>query len=358
MKILIFNDIFLDMNMETINKYNINQLLYNYLYKNDIFDHKIYEIEINNLIISNKKDSITLLLLYFIKLNNINNINIIINNNILFKRDYLNIIKYFYSFNFEEAIKYFNEIINKMNYNLENKDIDFIITIKLNKLLFYLDGYFLTTSIDNNILYDYDYSKLKMYHLNITIINNFLEYIETIIPLNILRIMQTKYSKINQQKKIFIIDAGNIIHSYQGKITEKSILNLKNLTNLLSDYSLLIIIHNKHIKSIEKLKNFLKNKLYFLTPYKYNDDIFILWFFLKYLKNNNESYILSNDKFNDHINKIKINSTIFKQYIINYTIDPCYINTIPNYSKCIQLINNEVIIPHVNNNLVKINLIF
>ena len=54
----------------------------------------------------------------------------------------------------------------------------------------------------------------------------------------------------------------------------------------------------------------------------------------KFINNNIDCFIISNDNFNDHINIFKnfifdFNfKNIFKQYIINYTINPLKINDI------------------------------
>ena len=349
---------------------NLSKLLYSNL---DINRYIIYDYDIDILINLKNNGIISLLICYYTKLNDIQKLNYKINkiklyNLKLLKRDYLNIIKFYYNTNNELYIKYLNELKTKINNNPEiiiHKDIDFILNNNINELLLNLDGFFIKTSINDNLKLSLDeYYKLKFYKLDNIIVNNIILFIENNINKNLLQIINTIFLKIKNEENITIIDSGNIINNYKGTITQQSLINLENILNLLIKKNIkpFIIIHNKHIKNIPDLKNFLKNKncFYFLTPYKFNDDIFILLFFFKLININNNVFIISNDNFDDHLNTLKniyLNSNfkyIFKQYILKYTLNPYFIYDIPKYSLCIQVIYDKinksynVYIPHSN----------
>ena len=89
------------------------------------------------------------------------------------------------------------------------------------------------------------------------------------------------------------------------------------------------------------------------TNYNYNDDIFILWFFLKSKCKYN---IITNDKYKDHIYKYNISNDIYSHLdnkIINYDLSNLYFNIKPNYTRCIQNIyDNKFAIPCINNNFI------
>ena len=272
----------INMNIETNKKYNINQLskiLYDNLDNNIEY---IYNYNINDLLKLKNNGILSLLIQYYIKLNDNYNINYIIdnikfNNLILLKRDYLNIIKFYYNLDNEELYKkYFDQLLFKFNNNSElllNKDIDFILNNKLYNLLLHFDGYFIKTSNNDHSKLS-EYAKLKLYGITSDIINTYLYYIENKIHKNILLMINNLLIKINHENnsnELFILDAGNILNNYMGTITNKSLINLENIINLLiiKKNKLLIIIHNKHIKNLINLEKILKNKkcFYFLNPY-------------------------------------------------------------------------------------------
>jgi|UniRef100_A0A6C0EDM1 hypothetical protein len=359
---------------------SINELSKNlYINLNSNLNY-IYNYNNDNLIDLKNNGIISLLILYYIKLNDSININYIINkiklNDLdLLKRDYLNILDYY---NLNNEIFYQNyliEFISKIKNNPDiilNKDLDYLIKKKIKDVLLGLNGLFIKTSNTNyNEINTIEYSKLNFYKFDNNLVNKIILFLENNFSKNINYILNNMFIKIKNIEKICIIDGGNVINNYKGKITNQSLQNLENIVNKLieKNYKPLIILHNKHIKNINNLDYFLKNKniYYFLSPFKFNDDIFILWFFFKFINNNIDCFIISNDNFNDHINIFKnfifdFNfKNIFKQYIINYTINPLKINDIPTYSSCIQIIYDtyykdkiyEIFIPHVNNFMIK-----
>lgn len=98
--------------------------------------------------------------------------------------------------------------------------------------------------------------------------------------------------------------------------------------------------------------------LYYLTPYNYDDDLFILWFFLH---TNCQSFIISNDKYRDHIfnlnnlknDKFQEFKYIIKQQTISYDINMKCEN-FPTFSRCIQ-VSDKIYIPHISGKFIELN---
>jgi len=321
------------------------------LYKDNIFI-KLFQ----------DNSTLSLFLKHFIRINDEHNINNIIESNIiLMKRDYLCIINYFYNKDYNKSEYIFiNKIISDDTILLDIKDILYIINNKLFKLLLIIDNLYIE---QKQINYD---------KLNIINSNNTLKYIQPcnlnncLIDNNIIYKIFDYYNnylhdyinKLNNFNNYnLIIDGGNLLHSDNGKITDQSLLNLEYILNNINEYKPIIILHIKHIKTLN-IKNLLKknNIPYFLTPYNYYDDKFIIWFFIK---SNFSSFILSNDNFHDHIYEIKLllnNNlihyqiySIFKQQILKYNIKQKNIEK-RIYSNCIQINDNIIYIPINNNN--------
>lgn len=264
---------------------------------------------------------ITNLILYYIKINNENKINYFLENYKLMKRDYLNVIVYD-----KKYLYLFDTIID--NFELLDKDLDFIINNKLN-VLHKLDGFFLKNNC--NYKNTIDTNLLKLYYLDEKSIKLILEFIEKEI------IITNKINDLLKNNYDNIIDCGNIIYNKQGKINYDNL----NIINQLTGNNLLII-HIKHKKNLNN--DFLKNNIYF-TPYKFNDDLYILYFFLKM---KTKCFIISNDKYRDHIFNFNISEkfkNIITQQTINYNLDDNKINNYPKFSNCIQVINDFIFIP-------------
>lgn len=105
------------------------------------------------------------------------------------------------------------------------------------------------------------------------------------------------------------VDGNNILHYHDRRVNMNGYKRLKNAYDRLIrlGYNPLIIIHRRHRDNLAKLPQFAKTKgriermlnaidTYY-TPYGINDDIFFMWggFITP------DSYIVSNDKFRDHI---------------------------------------------------------
>ena len=305
---------------------NIARILYN-----DI--KLINNYNIIDLINYNNNSLNTILVKYFISIDDNNNIEYFINNNKLMRRDILILIKYYYNDNYNKSLELFNNyIIN----NINDLDLDFIIDNKLYKFIPYLEGMYLETKIINNKLLDNNL--LKYYDLNDIMIDNILDNISQKLSDNILNKLNNFWNN-NYLKFNTIIDGGNIIYHDKGNYNINNIDKVINLFN-----NSLVIIHKKH--------NYKKN-IYYNTNYNYNDDIFILWFFLK---SKCKYYIITNDKYKDHIYKYNISNDIYSHLdnkIINYDLSNLDFNIKPNHTRCIQNIyNNNYAIPCINNNFI------
>ena len=163
--------------------------------------------------------------------------------------------------------------------------------------------------------------------------NNYLNIIEKLFTDNI----------VNELNKIkldyeYIIDGGNILYSDKGKININGLIKIIDKCN-----NSIIVIHKKHMKN-NIIKNIISKYNYYETPYKFYDDLFILWFFFK-----KHSYIITNDKFRDHNYNLNLeyNYNILLQYIINYTKKYELIYKEHNF---IHINDNNIYIPFINGN--------
>lgn len=362
----------IDVTMYKLDKHGINNisyLLYNYLdnctFVNRIINHFSIELLIktkNNGLISN-------ILLYHIKIldnDMINKLLIMINeldNFKLMKRDYLNLICYYYNNNYEQA-----EIIFKQNIlpegNLQLKDIDFILENKLIKLLPYLDKLFIESNDNIYSLVKPQSEILNKVNIKQNFILSLLEKIELEFHIIIKNNINQFYKNLKKDYNV-IIDAGNILFGRNGIITNNSLMDLENIIiKTKKTIGLpLIVIHQKHLKNNKITDIFLRtNTQYYKTPYNLNDDLFILWFFIK---SKCESYIISNDKYRDHIFKYKSLSikndfsvcefkNIIKQQTLGFNLLTMEIQNILPWSRCIQYIDSTVYIPHISGNFIKI----
>lgn len=317
-------------------------VFYNLLLNND--NEKI-EAYINTLNINTIKDNgiLSNLIVYLVKHNDIRILAIIdnIDNYKLMKRDYLMICKYYYNYNIDKALEICNKyIVNKLQ--LLPKDIDFIIENNLIKLLYLFKGLYIKSSVniakynhtniinesyENDLLLLQDIKKSINSHIHPSEKDKLLDFLHN-----------TNYN--------YIIDACNVLF-HNGRITNKNINNLYKIINSLDN--VLVIIHIRHIKHYPEIKEYFDkhNIKYYLTPYKHNDDLFIINAFI----NNYKSYIISNDKYRDHINnynKDLYNYGQFKNIIFHHTLSYDFNNISPKkkYTENIQIINDKILVPH------------
>lgn len=288
----------------------------------------------------------------------------------LMKRDILNYCKYYYDKDYLKSLENFIFLIE--NYCLDSSNLEFILESNMEKFLFLLDGKFIKLEKTYSLQNVRDLSKIKKYNFNEIIVNKILQKI--CIDVNkkdclkfINKVNEFKISKI-------IIDGGNILFSYNGKVCKKGYQLLLDLINYFYDQNIIpiLVIHKRHLK-LNKNNNVnkiiiklikLNDEFIFRTPYNKNDDLFILFIGLSL-----ECNIITNDNFKDHIYKFRTNEkdseeNLLEKYIedliCKYYID--FSNFIIekidylNKSMCIQINNNKVYIPTSEDRFVFINL--
>ena len=324
--------------MAVLSNYQINGMcrtFHEYLEKKkfDVLDTEIiqkYGLEF--LTKTKNRSLISLILKYGINTDNYKIISTIFPS-LTMKRDYLNLIVY-YNENRENIDIDIDEIFKKYIPfdSILPEDIEYLIENNLGYLIKYLDGKFIQL---NHNLYFPDHITYKKYPF----VNSMKYFIELSTKIN-----PNEFDKFNDVIKTnnykYIIDAGNIIHSRNGMFTEESILDLQTVVNNFKDS--LIIIHKMHLKNA-RIMEFIADKLYYPTPYKCNDDIFII---LAYLANNCK--IISNDNYKDHtIDNTEMRNFIFDDLVKfkningNFTFEKEL-----EYSRCIQVIEENVYIPY------------
>lgn len=377
------------MNQLNLSNYNLNareanQLAFE-LHKNlmipGFVDNVMEKFGIDLLIKTKNSGIVSNIINYYIETKNTNMINHlitkidIISDFKLMKRDYMNLICYFYYSDYQRAQMFFeqNIIRKKSEVNtciLQVKDINIILSNKLYKLLPYLSGLFISVDFDDINMIVPANSKLKKFTIKQELQSYLLDKIECEMKNNI-KTVRNFYAK---KSKLFeaIIDAGNIIHGRNGKISPNSVNDLENIIIKTRENigEPIVIIHKRHFKSNPEITNmFIKtNTEYFQTPYNFNDDIFIMWFFVKSFCTCN---IISNDKYRDHIfnytssskKNSKINefslcefSNVIMQQTLSYSFEPYKIQTQLPYSNCIQVIDDQVYIPHISKEFIKIDI--
>lgn len=326
--------------MQALNNYEINGLcrtFYTYMMEKK-FDTLRSEIllkySIDFLLNTKNKGLISLILQYGISTNNKEIIDKIFPY-VSMKRDYLNYIVYNKE-NKELCLKVFQEKI--MVDTILSKDIEFLIENNLYFLIKLLDGKFIKIDYEGSISTDFTPKKYFF--------ENSIKYFSEIIKDQEKNIIDKFMAVIEEGKYKYIIDAGNILYSRNGQICDYSVIDLQFVINKFPNS--LIIIHRKHLNN-HKIKNLVKDKLFFSTPYLINDDIFILAAYLFNNQNlfNNSCKIISNDCFKDHTIKYEDWRNHLLDDIIKYENKNGHIifEDEINYSNCIQVFNDEIYIP-------------
>lgn len=356
------------------NPKKFNHELYKYIKSNQIAEAKILiskGFENNNFSLKDKRGFISLALNFYMTIKNDSDIDnlIILNKKNVMKRDLLKYCKYYYDYNFKKANDIF--IYLKENYYLDNSNLDFILENKMFKFLPLLEGKYLYTKLTDNIIEDK--SILKQYKFENKIKNTTLDLIKN--KINFTRI--ENFCKNIKFENNIIIDAGNLLHCESGIITINSYNILLNAINFLKKCGLkpIIIIHNKHLKiksrgctkndriiSIIKKIRDENTSFIFETPYNQNDDLYIIYLALKY-----QVKVLTEDNFKDHIynfksNKLDSEENLIENYLsdllVKYKTDISSFeinkNDLIKATNCIQIINNVIYIPTLNNNFYKV----
>lgn len=279
----------------------------------------------------NMRGLTTLLIRYYIAKHEIDEINKLLYNPYLMKRDYLTILDYYNNINinnnYDNNIKYIYLNLNE----LETKDVDLLIKNNWTDLLKQFDGYMVMCSYEPNVI---DTSILKKYKFDVSILRN--KYNDRI---------KNKEEIDEQLKNVdVLIDGANMSHlgkEFDFSILPKIINKLKKL-NMRPK----IILHERHDININSIKPYLIR-----TPMLRNDDDYMIYGMLSH-----NLMVLSNDRFRDHVKNMDGYTKCFVNSMrIRYSNNNI---VIPKYSICIQVIDDNIYIPCkkgfylINNNII------
>jgi len=343
------------------------------LSKPGFVDNVIDNFGLDTLIKTKNSGLITNILYYFVETNNTDGINQVISivddiaNFKLMKRDYMMLIKYFYHTNYSRAQAYFTNYILgvKSNFNtsiLEKQDIDFILENNFYKLLSHMSGLFASTNINSDKLVSAN-SQLKKYSITHGLKMHLIDQLKSHMG-NYVEGANNFYKKQMRNIKV-IIDAGNVLHTRNGKVNIKDLFDIIEQTRkTIGDP--VVVIHKRHWKLNPELTELFaqSNVKYFQTPYNFNDDTFIMWFFVK---SSGTLNIVSNDKYRDHIYKYQSSrksddffmsefSNVLTEQTLSYQLEPMHIQSPLAYSNCIQVIGTDVFVPHTSGKFVHVKL--
>lgn len=131
------------------------------------------------------------------------------------------------------------------------------------------------------------------------------------------RITKKISAKRTNHEKVYIIDAANVMHTGQGKVTKKSYERLVALQDHLDGTHdgkvfIIVVMHRRwlsfdnnatsmNMKAIQSSLQSRENTVVVSTPFGYDDDVFIILCGLLLAKQSNETYIVTNDKFKQHM---------------------------------------------------------
>ena len=274
----------------------------------------------------NQRGLITLLIRYYVNMDNMEKVLEYMYIDGLMKRDYLTILEYIYASYFHEK-NYYDIIVyiySKINI-IETKDINRMIDNKWFDLIRRFDGYPVMTSYelnddgDNCITYNMDSHIGKMREI----------YVERI------EVKDCNKELVLCMKDVdIIIDGANMSHiSGQFKPTELLYI-IKKLERM--GYKIKVVFHPTRKITISDLLPYI-----IYTPKFRNDDDYLLYGMLKFGK-----MVLTNDMFRDHVKNMDIHT---KCYVESKTIRYFKKNLIiPRYSKCIQVNSSGIYIPSIN----------
>ena len=301
------------------------------------------EISYANINQKNKNGFLSLKIRYLIETNNNEELFNILKDYKLMKRDYILYCIHFYNIDTEISVSIFKNYIDN-KYKLEYSDIDKLLANECYNIISLLENYFVHCSMKENIHIN-DYNIFYKYNLNMNIKQNIFEFYKNKIKDKYFNSIISKIHDID-----CIVDGGNISHLNGGNCDYKYIDKLYGIISKKYNNPL-YIFHNRHKKN---LKDFLKNVNHFITPVNEYDDYYII---LAMILSNKP--VITNDCFRDHIfDMFKNFDTIdfkVKNYIneniINYTKNK--IKKEQQYSKCIQIIDNNIYIP-TNNGMYKV----
>ena len=372
--------------------------------------HDIEEVKLKiNEFDINQKGYLSLILKYLTRLKNNQWLDILIGNYLENFRvnDYLLLMKYYEDDNksINNSDLFFS--LHYKNYYFSSKSIEFLINYNLIKFLYCLDGYY--TKFDVNkiqnsnyiliALQSEEYNLLKNYNNTKNMLNksnrnskiNIMFFNEKILEkLNgneskhrflINKFFSNLYLNFDSKSNFVCLDCGNILHCLGGEIKEDSYILLLNILNSLVKMNIIpiLVIHKRHLdeNSFNKTENMRKiiriildkyNNLILQTPYRENDDYFIFLvsfvhgykIITKDTYGDHSDYLLDGEKnyyyqINSYIKdllvdyKVNIESSKIDKFTVRFSED-----LFRNYSLCIQVIDESIYIPGIDNKFYKL----
>jgi len=280
----------------------------------------------------NNRGLYTLIIRNYINKKDTNNIKqILYNNNNLMRRDYLSSLDYFLKLDPKYYYQEIEYIYNNID-DIETKDVDLMIENNWVDLLKKFDGYNITCSYANNLS---NKSILKKYKFDVS------------------KMRDKYYQRIKNKEEMndmmkdcdVLIDGANM-----GHLTGKFDFNI--LPTIIKKFNKLnikakIILHERHqldTKLFEELNQYLIR-----TPTMRNDDDYMIYGMLIH-----DLMVLTNDMFRDHLKDMDLKT---KCYVRSMSIKYSNNNLIiPKYTRCIQVIDNNICIPTKDYGFYKISI--
>lgn len=266
----------------------------------------------------NRRGLVTLLIRYYINMDNMEKISEYLYTDDLMKRDYITILEYCFQKHEYDNISY---IYSKIN-TIDTKDIDRMIDNGWIDLIKTFDGYPVTTSHMKN---DNGYN---------CCVYNMSDHIDKMKNIYVDRIEVKDCNKdytMCMKDVDIIIDGANMSY-LSGHFNPIELIPIIIKLEKLG-YTVKVVFHPTRKITISELQSYI-----IYTPKFRNDDDYLLYGMLKFGK-----MVLTNDMFRDHVKNMNIHT---KCYVESKTIRFFDKNLIiPQYSKCIQINANGIYIP-------------
>lgn len=292
------------------------------------------DINLNKLNEKEKQGAISIYLKVYINLCDDKMLNNMINNfmNEFMSRDFLLLIEYFYFRNYNYCLNIFLYYIQLCV--IDNKLISLLIINGYDKLLKYLDGYYLKFDYDVGYI---DETKLKKYKFDRFIVNKICDEINKDINVDRLNLFINRLDS----DKMILLDGNNIMY-YDNDILFDMVKYLKSL-----DLIPVVVIDSYYIKQNPNIKT--------LTEYIFetNNKLYIIKICLlkqlRIISNNNYGGVIYEYEYETYTRMLDV---YMKDLIIKFDEDEFRLDEfrlINDYSNCIQVIDEEIFIPNKNN---------
>jgi len=292
------------------------------------------DINLNKLNEKEKQGAISIYLKVYINLCDDKMLDGMINNfmNEFMSRDFLLLIEYFYFRNYNYCLNIFFYYIK--NCLVDNKLISLLIINGYDKLLKYLDGYYLKFDYDIGYI---DETKLKKYKFDRFIVNKICDEINKDIVVDRLNLFINRLDNDN----MILLDGNNIMY-YDNNILFDMVEYLKSL-----DLIPVLVIDSYYIKQNPNIKT--------LTDYIFetNNKLYIIKICLlkqlRIISNNNYGGVIYEYEYETYTRMLDVymKDLTIKFDENNFRLDEYRL--LNDYSNCIQVIDREIFIPNKNN---------